>query len=687
MKHNKILLALALIAIALFTTLAPMPAEPTAQPQSLNAVSQQANDPSAAIAPGVPLVDCVATVLPNDNSSSGNARAPSTKFASSRAVYLIKATELAANGYASGQMPTSLGWTYFTGPGVSGAAPLKIYLQNTADTTYTKGTSFSTAITGMTLVHNATTTLPGTVGPFDIPLMGGSPFTYTGGGLYVAYDWGVYSGTLSTADQIIFCNSTGLQPGLAGVNSNSNALGLSNFRPETRLSSSTQNDAAVAAVYSYGELPLGFVPAQVIKGVVDNLGGAAQTNLPVTLNVTGAQTFTNMQTIASLAACTGEGTATFASFTPSAAGSDTVTVSVPADDVNANNSLSHPLSVTANSYSYKYPGTTSAGGAGFTNATGTVVGKFTVSSATMVTDVKLEFFGVSATTYRVAIYPDSGSGTPGTTALYVDAADRTVSAAGTVTITLPSPVAVGPGNFFVGMQQTNTTNSNLAFDNESPIRPGSFYAGAVPPTAWTDFSPATSFKLNIGLLLPLPATTVTGAVSRKTHGAAGAFDIPLPLTGTTGVEDRAGGATNDYTMVVTFAGNITVSGSPQAQVTSGTATIGSNGVSNGGAVTVAANVVTIPLTNVADQQTINVTLNGVNSASDQPTVNVVIPMSRLLGDSNGNRSVNAGDVSQVKQRIGQAVSAANFRSDFNANGSINAGDVSIAKQNTGHGVP
>ena len=183
------------------------------------------------------------------------------------------------------------------------------------------------------------------------------------------------------------------------------------------------------------------------------------------------------------------------------------------------------------------------------------------------------------------------------------------------------------------------------------------------------------------------APAVTSAVSRKTHGAAGAFDIALPLTGTTGVECRTGGATNDYTMVVTFAGNVTVTGSPQAQVTSGTGTIGSNGVSNGGNVTVAANVVTIPLTNVADQQTINVTLNGVNSAADEPAANIVIPMSRLLGDSNGNRSVNSGDILQVKQRIGQAVTATNFRSDLNFNGSINAGDVSVAKQNTGHAVP
>src|SRR5207244_389795 len=105
------------------------------------------------------------------------------------------------------------------------------------------------------------------------------------------------------------------------------------------------------------------------------------------------------------------------------------------------------------------------------------------------------------------------------------------------------------------------------------------------------------------------------AVSRKVHGAAGMFDVDLPLTGTPGVECRSGGATNDFTMVVTFAGNVTVTGSPQTQVTSGTGTIGSGGVSNGGMVTDIGNIVTIPLTNVADQQTTNVTLHAVNSAT------------------------------------------------------------------------
>jgi hypothetical protein len=181
--------------------------------------------------------------------------------------------------------------------------------------------------------------------------------------------------------------------------------------------------------------------------------------------------------------------------------------------------------------------------------------------------------------------------------------------------------------------------------------------------------------------------TISTAQSVKTHGAAGDFGIDLPLSGTSGVECRTGGATNDFTIKVTFTGNVTVTGSPQAQVISGMGTIGTGGVSNGGMVTVMGNMVLIPLTNVTDQQVITVKLNGVSSAADEPATDFTIPMGRLVGDTNGNRAVNASDITQTKGRIGQTVTSANFRSDVNANGAINAGDASLVKANSGHSVP
>ncbi|HEU0209077.1 MAG TPA: dockerin type I domain-containing protein [Candidatus Udaeobacter sp.] len=173
------------------------------------------------------------------------------------------------------------------------------------------------------------------------------------------------------------------------------------------------------------------------------------------------------------------------------------------------------------------------------------------------------------------------------------------------------------------------------------------------------------------------APAVTSAVSRKTHGGAGDFDVTLPLTGTPGVECRNGqGAGTDHKMVVTFVNPI--SSVSSAAVTSGTGSVSGSPV-------IAGNVVTVNLTGVTNAQTIMVTLNNVNDGSN--TGNVVVPMSVLKGDTNNNKTVNAGDVTQTKVQVGTTVGAGNFRTDVNVNGSINAGDVTLVKSSVGTSVP
>ncbi|MEP6809573.1 MAG: DUF642 domain-containing protein [Chthoniobacterales bacterium] len=174
--------------------------------------------------------------------------------------------------------------------------------------------------------------------------------------------------------------------------------------------------------------------------------------------------------------------------------------------------------------------------------------------------------------------------------------------------------------------------------------------------------------------VPVPLS----AVSRKTHGATGDFDINLPFIGTPGVECRSNGGTNDFTLVITFGSSISVTGSPQAEVISGIATVGSGGVSNGGMVMVSGSTVTVPLTHVANAQTINVRLNAVNGST-----NVLIPMSILAGDVNGSGAVSASDIGQTKAQAGQAVTGGNFRADVNANGAISGTDVALVKSLAG----
>src|SRR5207249_1918412 len=84
------------------------------------------------------------------------------------------------------------------------------------------------------------------------------------------------------------------------------------------------------------------------------------------------------------------------------------------------------------------------------------------------------------------------------------------------------------------------------------------------PSFWFD-------KVSV-LLNNTPAVQPLSAVSRKTHGSAGTFDVNLPLTGTPGIECRSGGAGGDHQIVISFPWAVTFS---NAAVTNGAGTVSS----------------------------------------------------------------------------------------------------------------
>jgi photosystem II stability/assembly factor-like uncharacterized protein len=167
---------------------------------------------------------------------------------------------------------------------------------------------------------------------------------------------------------------------------------------------------------------------------------------------------------------------------------------------------------------------------------------------------------------------------------------------------------------------------------------------------------------------PAPASVV----SRKSHGASGAFDINLLVAGSAGIECRGGGTTSDYKVVFTFPSAVI----PEAGRSGNAA--GSPSVSPDG------RTVTQNITNISDAQTIAITLFGVNDGTS--TNDVTARMRLSVGDTNGNGAVNAADVSQTKSRSGQAISEVNFRSDVAINGAINAADLALVKSRSGGGA-
>jgi hypothetical protein len=162
-----------------------------------------------------------------------------------------------------------------------------------------------------------------------------------------------------------------------------------------------------------------------------------------------------------------------------------------------------------------------------------------------------------------------------------------------------------------------------------------------------------------------------GAVSRKTHGTVGDFDVDLPLSGPEGIECRTGGANGDYKVLVTFPGPVTV-----ASATCGAqpATTSVNG-----------SVVTVNCTGLTSPQ--DTTINLVNVNDGATAGNVSIKMGVLTGDTNADRAVNSGDISQTKSQSGKAVTGSNFREDLNVDGDINSGDISVVKSKSGTGLP
>ncbi len=164
---------------------------------------------------------------------------------------------------------------------------------------------------------------------------------------------------------------------------------------------------------------------------------------------------------------------------------------------------------------------------------------------------------------------------------------------------------------------------------------------------------------------------VTAVVSRRVHGAAGAFDINL-LAAPIVTECRSGG---NYQVIVTFANPVSVSG---------LSVMSSNGLA-GGTQTVNGAVVTVDLTAVANAQSVGITL--INANDGLIAGDVFIPLAVLIGDSNGDAVVNSGDSGQTRGRSGQTTDATNFRSDFNVDGTINSGDGFVARSRSGTFLP
>jgi PQQ-like domain len=167
-----------------------------------------------------------------------------------------------------------------------------------------------------------------------------------------------------------------------------------------------------------------------------------------------------------------------------------------------------------------------------------------------------------------------------------------------------------------------------------------------------------------GLSAGPAAPALLGVVSRKTHAAAGVFDLNLsPVATNPTTEPRLGPL---QTVVFQF----------DKVVVSGTAAIG-EGTAGLGAVTFSGTEMTVNLSGVDNQQYITVAVSDVAAADGGTGGTGTGRVGYLACDVNQNRVVSVADLGLVNAQLAQSVSGSNFLKDVNASGTLSVADVAI----------
>ena len=280
----------------------------------------------------------------------------------------------------------------------------------------------------------------------------------------------------------------------------------------------------------------------------------------------------------------------------------------------------------------------------------------------MIGFTKSKHFSLSALISSLSILSSSAA-----FAVAPDAPTGVIATAGngSVAVAFTAPVNNGGGTI-TGYTATCGTKSNTGAT--SPIVVNAL-AGGTPVTCTVTASNADGTSAVSAISTSATPLLLTKVVSRKTHGSAGTFDLPIDRTqtidGLATIDPRAVGT--GHLIVFQFDGVVTSAGTVSV-APSGTATA-----------TFTTNEVIVSLNSIGNNQRVTLTLANVNGSVTPPSVAVGF----LLGDVNSSGSVTASDVSAVKSNAGANTNIANAVYDVNLSGSINAADISAVKARIG----
>lgn len=452
-----------------------------------------------------------------NSTSQGVAPGGTSQYAYMKACFLLKQNELSA---LTSSLITNFGFCVSNGATTPITGTITIYMQNTSDGLYLKGNNFTTAISPMSLVYSGAMTVPS--GPSftsNILMSLSTAFNYTGGGLYVAFDWAC-NNSLSPNSASYFSNYANTALG-AFRSASTSGSGLNNllsntYRPQCifHAVNTATNELGVVGLTALGKAATAINEPQIIMSKIKNNSTIAINNVNVNLSITGANPFTDSKTLASIAPGAVE-TVSFAPFSPAFLGNNYIVASIANDQNNLNNKLAWNQSVTCNLLSNTPPGNQTYFGVGYPNGTGILSGRFEFANTQTLTGI--DFYAL----YTPNPYPISG-------VLLDSQSGSIIATTNTLTIDASMANTVKTLTFSVPEILSSGISYNIGFAvNQSNIFPlASLYADSVhtigkfhsSPLVGGSFIPDDKFYFYLEPVLEGPHITITQASTVICYG-------------------------------------------------------------------------------------------------------------------------------------------------------------------------
>lgn len=447
---------------------------------------------------GVHAQTVISKVVPETTSFASDLVAPNglAFHTNLRTHFILRASEI---NLPAGTNIRSIGFKFAGGTEIPSNGNIKFYLENSANTVNAKSTTWAIAISSMSGVYSGIFDLPtGVIDEATVSVNLQSGFVYTGGSLYIAYE---YSGTsFAGISARAYVNNNLANATKYGASNGAPMASLSGsdaYRPQIILGyDNPQNyDLEVRQLNIQHTLGKYWAAQNPVIALVRNNSNQARNNIVVTMNVSGANTATETTTIPAIAA--GDSVEVNFEAPSTIAGTQTIQVSVGADNDNSNNSYSGTQTIDCSSMQFA-SGEFGFDSVGFAGSSGIVAVKYPVPQVPI---------RVDAVTFRVS--RDAANIGESVTAVIVDeygsiltssdpfVMDASMQGKDQV-LQLTAPAYFQPGEtFYAGILQESGNNLPVATAFPKKTPPGISYT--FDPTGGIGTETTTSGTFIIGI--------------------------------------------------------------------------------------------------------------------------------------------------------------------------------------------